>query len=192
MILLDRADLELVFHMSTHPSTRYSSLSLGPLMTFKVKPIHKVPRDSELKQDRIWSFTLWFHSCTSCCCYVGRTCASYLVIHPVIPLLRFLLLLCGPHMSQFTCFNVHTREGGHFQFTETRYLMVIVPKVPNVISGTEIIDFFFFPSESGSGAKSTYSTFPDFPWFFIFFLTENKSKKERLQCRTVKHHRRTM
>ena len=99
MILLDRADLELVFHMSTHPSTRYSSLSLGPLMTFKVKPIHKVPRDSELKQDRIWSFTLWFHSCTSCCCYVGRTWASYLVIHPVIPLPRFLLLLRGPHMS---------------------------------------------------------------------------------------------
>ena len=45
---------------------------------------------------------------------------------------------------------------------ETRYLMVIIPEVPNVISGTEIIDFFF-SSESGSGAKSTYSTFPDFP-----------------------------
>ena len=192
MILLDRADLELVFHMSTHPSTRYSSLSLGPLMTFKVKPIHKVPRDSELKQDRIWSFTLWFRSHTSCCCYVGRTCASYLVIHPVIPLLRFLLLLCGPHMSQFTCFNVHTREGGHFQFTETRYLMVIVPKVPNVISGTEIIDFFFFLRKVALGPRVPTPLSLTFLDSSYFFLTENKSKKERLQCRTVKHHRRTM
>ena len=95
-------------------------------------------------EPRIWSFTLWFHSCTPCCCYMGHTWAPYLVIHPVIPLLHFLLLWRGPHMSQFTCFNVHTWEGGHSQFMETRYLMVIIPEVPNVISGTEIIDFFFF------------------------------------------------
>lgn len=169
-----------------HRSQQQAAPSWGPKSVTKDRVWGLVARPSKAnKQAR------WFRSCTSCCCYMGHTWAPYLVIHPVIPLLHFLLLWRGPHMSQFTCFNVHTWEGGHSQYTETRYLMVIIPEVPNVISGTEIIDFFF-SSESGSGAKSTYSTFPDFPWFFIFFLTENKSKKEQLQCRTVKQHQRTM
>ena len=152
-------------------------------------------------KDRVWGLVArpskankqarWFRSCTSCCCYMGHTWAPYLVIHPVIPLLHFLLLWRGPHMSQFTCFNVHTWEGGHSQYTETRYLMVIIPEVPNVISGTEIIDFFFFFRKWLWGQEYLLH----FPWLSLIlhiFLTENKSKKEQLQCRTVKQHQRTM
>ena len=71
-------------------------------------------------------------------------------------------------MSQFTCFNVHTWEGGHSQYTETRYLMVIIPEVPNVISGTEIIDFFFLQKVAlGPRVPTPLSlTFLDSSYFF--------------------------
>ena len=178
----------------------YKKTECGVWLLALQKPINR-PGDSApalpaavtwaTHEPRIWSFNLWFHSCTSCCCDVGRTWASYLVIHPVIPLLHFLLLWRGPHMSQFTCFNVHTWEGGHSQYTETRYLMVIIPEVPNVISGTEIIDFFFFFRKWLWGQEYLLQ----FPWLSLIlhiFLTENKSKKEQLQCRTVKQHQRTV
>lgn len=120
MIVLDRADLELVFHMYTQPSTRYSSLSLGPLMTFKVKPMHKVAGDSQ-------SCNKILSDHAPCECTPALPAAVALATR-----------------GQSTCFSVHTWEGGRFQGTETRYLTVIIPEVPSVISGTEIIDFLFF------------------------------------------------
>ena len=169
-----------------HRSQQQAAPSWGPKSVTKDRVWGLVARPSKAnKQAR------WFRSCTSCCCYMGHTWAPYLVIHPVIPLLHFLLLWHGLHMTQFTCFNVHTWEGGHSQYTETRYLMVIIPEVPNVISGTEIIDFFFFFRKWLWGQEYLLQ----FPWLSLIlhiFLTENKSKKEQLQCRTVKQHQRTM
>ena len=135
-------------------STRYSSLSFGPLMT--LNRFTKSPETHRFET------------------------RSYLIIHPVIPLLHFLLLLHGPNMSQFTCLIVHIWVGGHFQHTETRYLMVIIPEVPNVISGTEISGFFFFRKwfRGQEYPLQRVPAFPDFPWFFIYiYLTEKKSKK---------------
>lgn len=106
--------------MYTQPSTRYSSLSLGPLMTFKVKPMHKVAGDSQ-SCNKILSD----HAPCECT--------------PALP-----AAVARATRGQSTCFSVHTWEGGRFQGTETRYLTVIIPEVPSVISGTEIIDFLFF------------------------------------------------
>ena len=116
MILLGRADLELVFHTSTHHPQGIVHCLSGHWwhLTYSQGPQR-----------------------------LGVETRSYLISHPATPLLHFLLLLHGPHMSQFTHLNVHIWVGSHFQHTETTYLMVIIPEVPNVISGTEIIGFFF-------------------------------------------------
>lgn len=57
----------------------------------------------------------------------------------MIPFLLFLLPLPGSHTSQTTSHNVHMWDGGHFQFMEARYLMVVITGIPNVISGTGLV-----------------------------------------------------
>lgn len=89
-------------------------------MTFKVKPMHKVAGDSQ-SCNKILSD----HAPCECT--------------PALP-----AAVARATRGQSTCFSVHTWEGGRFQGTETRYLTVIIPEVPSVISGTEIIDFLFF------------------------------------------------
>ena len=56
--------------------------------------------------------------------------------------------------------------------------MVIIPEVPNVISGIAIIGFFFFLQKVAQGPRVPTPlslTFLDSS--YIFFLTEKKSKK---------------
>ena len=55
------------------------------------------------------------------------------------PFLLLPLLLPGSHTSQTTCLNVHMWDGGPFQFTDARYLMMVITGIPNVISGTGLV-----------------------------------------------------
>lgn len=143
-----RVALELVFHMSTHPSINYSSHYLsGQQWQSKWNLFTKSSEVHGVGTKRpTWSSTL------------------------MIPFLLFLFPLPGSHMSQTTSHNVHMWDRGHFPFMEARYLMVVITGIPNVISGTGLVWFLF--SESGAWANCTYPTYPCFSLISIFLFNK--------------------
>ena len=114
MILLDRVHLKLVFQISPYPSIKYSSHHLlGQHWHFKCDPPTNSSETHGVEiRNPTWSSTL------------------------MIPFLPFPLPLPASHRSQFTCLTEHAWGGCHFQCTETRYLMMIMSGIPDVITGT--------------------------------------------------------